>query len=317
MKTDRRNPPPSPAPVLAAVLAFGILAVADNTRAADAPKPDGQAPAKEVEKAAAAIGPVEREVDKILAEMQSYLETKRPTSITAFDPFFARFERLYEQHRKERPEEAVMALTVAFNLYFRQFGEPARALPFVERVAKDYADSPIGRNAAESIPRLREIVAEQAEMRKRQEAMDRMQAELQPGKAFPDFDVKDTDGRPLSVGRLKGRVVLVDFWATWCGPCVGEMPNVVATYEKYHDQGFEVIGISLDRDEDSLKRFTERKQMPWPQYFDGLGWENKLVQKYGVTGIPATFLIGPDGRIIGRDLRGPALAEAVAAALAK
>lgn len=135
------------------------------------------------------------------------------------------------------------------------------------------------------------------------------------GSPFPDFSEKDIDGKDLSVGKYKGKIVLVDFWATWCGPCVAELPNVLQTYEKYHSKGFEVIGISLDSDKGKLTSFVKAKNMPWPQAFDGGGWKNKLAQQYNVRSIPATYLIGKDGKIIAANLRGPALEQAVAKAL--
>ena len=95
--------------------------------------------------------------------------------------------------------------------------------------------------------------------------------------------------------------------ATWCPPCVAELPNVVAAYQKYHDKGLEIIGVSLDKDEAKLKEFIAAKGMPWAQYFDGQGWGNKLARKYGINSIPATILIGRDGKIIARDLRGAEL----------
>jgi hypothetical protein len=92
---------------------------------------------------------------------------------------------------------------------------------------------------------------------------------------------------------------------------------VIKSYEKHHDKGFEIIGISLDEDKEKLKSFTGEKKMTWQQYFDGKGWGNKLAVKYGVQSIPATFLLDSQGKIIGRDLRGEALEEAVSKALAK
>jgi thiol-disulfide isomerase/thioredoxin len=138
------------------------------------------------------------------------------------------------------------------------------------------------------------------------EAM-KIQLALKPGVVFPDFNEKDLAGEPLSIAKFKGKVVLVDFWATWCGPCVAELPNVLAAYKKYHDKGFEIIGISLDQDENALKSFIKEKGMVWPQYFDGKSWDSKLGQKYGLNSIPMTFLLDQEGKIVAKGLRGSAL----------
>ena len=98
---------------------------------------------------------------------------------------------------------------------------------------------------------------------------------------------------------------------------MAELPNVTKTYEAHHAKGFEIIGISLDKDQKKLESFTQQKNMTWPQYFDGLGWQNRLAQQYGVNSIPATYLLDREGKIIAKDLRGDALEAAVAAALAK
>jgi peroxiredoxin len=142
-----------------------------------------------------------------------------------------------------------------------------------------------------------------------------MKASLGVGKTFPDFKVKDLEGKELTLSSHKGKVVLIDFWATWCGPCMQETPNVIAAYKSYHSKGFEIIGISFDKDEAALKRVMKNKGMTWRQYFDGKGWSNKLGKKYGISSIPATFLIGKDGKIIAKNLHGKALGEAIAKAL--
>jgi peroxiredoxin len=95
------------------------------------------------------------------------------------------------------------------------------------------------------------------------------------------------------------------------------LPNVIKTYEAYHGKGFEVIGISLDKEQEKMASFTKEKNMAWPQYFDGLVWQNKLAVKYGINSIPATFLLDGQGTIIGKDLRGEDLENAVTKALAK
>jgi len=130
-----------------------------------------------------------------------------------------------------------------------------------------------------------------------------------------DIKFTSTDGEEIDLTTMKDKVVLVDFWATWCGPCVAEMPHVISTYEKYKEAGFEVVGISLDSDKPALEKFVADKKMPWPQYFDGKGWDNDIAKEFGISGIPATFLIGKDGKIAGSNLRGSALEEAVAALL--
>jgi len=96
---------------------------------------------------------------------------------------------------------------------------------------------------------------------------------------------------------------------------VRELPNVLSVYEKYHDKGFSIIGISLDQDKEALTTFLKAKNVTWPQYFDGQGWKNKLALQYGVQSIPATFLMDKNGKIIARDLRGEELDAAVAKAL--
>ncbi|MBI1849588.1 MAG: TlpA family protein disulfide reductase [Planctomycetes bacterium] len=131
------------------------------------------------------------------------------------------------------------------------------------------------------------------------------------------FDVKDAAGQPLSLAKYKGKVVLLDFWATWCGPCRAELPNVIATYKKYHDKGFEIVGVSLDEDEQAFKDFIKSKGMTWSQFFDGKGWKNEVSVLYGVQSIPQTYLIDTSGKIYRIGLRGDALGRTVNALLAK
>jgi thiol-disulfide isomerase/thioredoxin len=103
------------------------------------------------------------------------------------------------------------------------------------------------------------------------------------------------DGKTVDMASLRGKVVLVDFWATWCGPCRVEMPNVIAAYKKYHDKGFEIVGISLDQDKQKMLNYIQQQGMTWPQHFDGKGWHNEISSSLGVTAIPAQWLVDKKG----------------------
>jgi thiol-disulfide isomerase/thioredoxin len=103
------------------------------------------------------------------------------------------------------------------------------------------------------------------------------------------------DGSTVDLDQLRGKVVLLDFWATWCGPCVMSVPKVIATYKKLHNKGFEIVGISLDRNKDSLVAFTKQRGMTWPQYFDGKVWQNDISTRFHVNAIPATWLVDKKG----------------------
>ena len=135
------------------------------------------------------------------------------------------------------------------------------------------------------------------------------------GKVVPDFSATDLDGRPISLQQYRGKVVLLDFWAVWCGPCLGEMPNVKRVYDTYRDQGFDIIGISLDTDEARLRNYLKENGIQWRQIFSGQKWESPLAQQYGIRAIPAPCLIARDGTLISREARGLKLEQLVVEAL--
>ncbi len=132
------------------------------------------------------------------------------------------------------------------------------------------------------------------------------------GKKAIDFNVKDLNGNDLSIEQYRGKVVLLDFWAVWCGPCIVEMPNVQRVYEKYKDANFQIIGISLDQNRNTLVGYLEKEKITWPQFFDGNGWRNQVAMMYGINAIPHTYLIDSEGVIRMANVRGRALEPAIA-----
>jgi peroxiredoxin len=143
------------------------------------------------------------------------------------------------------------------------------------------------------------------------DAKDRLQVGKEP---FP-ISEKDLNGKEVSLAGMKGKVVIIDFWATWCGPCMAELPNLLSLYKAQHANGLEVLGVSLDKDENALKSTVKAKGMDWPIVADLQGWQNAIAQKWGVRSIPATYVLDRKGVIRHIGLRGQELDEAVQALL--
>ncbi len=130
---------------------------------------------------------------------------------------------------------------------------------------------------------------------------------IQAGYIAPDFELNTLDGNTMKLSDLRGQYVMIDFWASWCGPCRRENPNVVRMYKKYHEKGFEILGVSLDRNQGSWQAAVEKDNLTWKHVSDLKQWNSVVVPLYNVTGIPKTVLLDKEGKIIATDLRGASL----------
>ena len=245
------------------------------------------------------------ELRQLVQETKAKLQAGAKTE-AALAEEMKEFDALLAEHKDEKTDAVAQVLFMKAMLYVEVIQDYDKGGELLKQLKADFPGTHQGKAVDEILPKLEQ----------QKESM-KIQSALKPGVAFPDFNEKDLAGEPLSIARFKGKVVLVDFWATWCGPCREELPNVLAAYKKYHDKGFEIIGVSLDQDENTLKSFIKEKGMVWPQYFDGQGWGSKLGQKYGIDSIPMTFLLDQEGKIVAKGLRGAALDEQLALMLGK
>ena len=252
------------------------------------------------------LTPAQTQLQALVQKVQAKIKAGQDTEADLADELKS-FDRLVASENGAKTDDAAQIVYMKAMLYLEVFKNNEKGAELIKQIKANYPDTKYGQNA----DKILDSLAKQA-------AGKKIQDSLAAGAVFPDFAETDLNGKPLSVAALKGKVVLVDFWATWCPPCRAELPNVIATYKKHHSEGFEIIGVSLDSEREKLDAFLKQQDgMTWPQYFDGLGWSNKLAGKYGVQSIPFAVLVGPDGKIIGKDLRGEELENAVSAAVAK
>ncbi|MCA6079137.1 peroxiredoxin family protein [Fulvivirga sedimenti] len=177
----------------------------------------------------------------------------------------------------------------------KQFIDPDQHFEYMKsyaaRVEKDMGDSPIAMEFVDNV-----------------KAME----VLSIGAVAPEISLPNPDGDIVPLSSLRGKYVLVDFWAQWCRPCRMENPNVVAVYQQYNDLGFEVYGVSLDRTREKWLQAIEEDGLHWTQVSDLKFWNSEAARTYGITAIPFSILLDPEGRIIGKNLRGAALRQKLA-----
>lgn len=235
-------------------------------------------------------------VTKIKADLAAGKKTE-----AALSDDLSQFDTLLAEHKGEKTDAVARIFYMKALLYRQILDNSAKADELEKQLKTDFKDTAFVAN-------LEKQEAAEAGAKKIQDS-------LTVGSAFPGFNETDVSGQPFSISGHKGKVLLVDFWATWCGPCRGELPNVIAAYEKHHSAGFDILGVSLDQDKSKLLTYTKEQNMTWPEFFDGQGWNNKLAVKYGIQSIPASYLLDGEGKIIAKNPRGEALEPAIASAL--
>lgn len=198
----------------------------------------------------------------------------------------------------ERTEASARALTTAIQEFLARFPDDPRKeiLVFTEAQAAEVYD----------VARARELYGQTAQS-KNPDLADaaKTSLELLDLRDKPlDLEFTAVDGRKVNLADLRGQVVLLDFWATWCEPCIEEVPNLVATYEKLRARGFTIVGISLDKDKAALEKFTKKHKMDWPQFFDGQGWDNELAKRFKIQSVPTMWLLDREGKLADATPRG-------------
>ena len=247
------------------------------------------------------------ELARVTDALKAKFDAKK-ISGTNLDENIKDINELIVQHGQDGNREQLARLYLLdAHIYADGFTNTTKARAIWAKVATDFRGTMAAQGAALSLARLdaQEAAAE-----------PKIPEGLEVGQKFPGFNETDLTGSPLSVAGHKGKVTLIDFWATWCGPCKAELPNVIALYGQYHAQGFDIIGVSLDSNQQTLVNFLRAANMTWPQFFDGQGWDNQLAKQYNVHSIPMTYLLDQHGVIIGKELRGHALGAALLKALA-
>lgn len=264
--------------------------------------------------AAKTEGDPQADLRELVSKVVGGIKEGRKTA-AQLQPEIRQFDGLLMKYREQKSDEVAEILFTRAMLYLQVLADYEAAIEDVRLLQKSFPDSSRAKKADEIIESIGNFQDAAARVKRVRTMVEEADSSLKIGRPFPDFRAVDIEGKTISIEQFKGKVVLVDFWATWCGPCIGEIPHVKQAYEKYHEKGFEIIAISLDRNVKQLKGFIKEQDLKWRQVFDRDNDAGGLAEQYSVRAIPTTYLIGRDGNIAAKNLRGHALEIAVGQAL--
>jgi len=247
--------------------------------------------------------------------------------MTASGPVAGAKEKIdaYLVAHPQTPARKALTITRAVAIFRDRTASQSEKSAALDQLASEYPDAPpldamrirlirddATLSAAEQNAKLEKLAADAGD--RKSPAIEQLKAELDRGKKIGQtFELTFEDaatGKPINLQKdLKGKIVVIDFWATWCGPCVAEMPNMKQLYADFHGKGVEFIGVSLDAPEaaqgkEKLLEFVKKNDIPWPQYYQGNGWESGFSKGWGIDAIPQMFVVDADGKLANVEARG-------------